>query len=215
MNIQDLFPLRLISLLSKGLSRVFSSTTKKNINSSRLSLLYGPTLISIHDYWKNHSFEYRDHMLSRWASQMAQMVKNPSTCNEGDLGLIPGLGRSSEEGNSYLYQYFCLENSTDRGAWQPQTPHGITKSRTWLSDIHFHFTSMFVIAFLPRSRHLLIKWLQSSSTVILKPKKRKIVTPSTFPPSVWHEMMDLEPWSQFFEGTSFLNLLFHPHQEAL
>ena len=61
-NIQDWFPLGLtglISLQSKGLSRVFPSTTK-SINSSVLSLLYGSTLTSIHDYWKNHSFDYMD-----------------------------------------------------------------------------------------------------------------------------------------------------------
>ena len=61
MNIQDWFILGLtglISLLSKGLSRVFSLTPQfKNISSSVLSLLYGPTLTSIHDYWKNHSFD--------------------------------------------------------------------------------------------------------------------------------------------------------------
>ena len=58
-NIQGWFPLGstgLISLLSKGLSRVFCSIQFKSINSSKLSLLYGPTLTSIHDYWKNHSF---------------------------------------------------------------------------------------------------------------------------------------------------------------
>ena len=46
-----------ISLQSKGLSRVFSNTTVQSINSSVLSLLYGPTLTSIHDYWKNHNFD--------------------------------------------------------------------------------------------------------------------------------------------------------------
>ena len=39
-----------------------------------------------------------------------------STCNAGDLGSIPGLGRSPEEGNGYLLQYRGLKNSTDRGA---------------------------------------------------------------------------------------------------
>ena len=63
MNIQDWFPLGfpgLIPLLSKGLSRVFSSTTvwkHQNISSLTLSLLYGPSLTSVHDYWKNHSFD--------------------------------------------------------------------------------------------------------------------------------------------------------------
>ena len=60
-NIQSWFPLvliGLISLQSKGLSRVFSSTTIQSINSSVLSLLYGLSLTIIHDYWKNHSFDY-------------------------------------------------------------------------------------------------------------------------------------------------------------
>ena len=60
MNIQDWFPLRLaglISLLSKGLSRAFSSTTVRNINSLALSFLYSPAITSIHDYWKHHSFD--------------------------------------------------------------------------------------------------------------------------------------------------------------
>ena len=59
MNIQDWVPLWLtgwISLQSKGLSRVFSSTTVQSISSSALSLLYGWTLTFIHDYWKNRSF---------------------------------------------------------------------------------------------------------------------------------------------------------------
>ena len=57
------FPLGLAdltSLLSKGLSRVFSSTTGWKHHSSVLSLFYGPTLSSVHDYWKNHSFGYID-----------------------------------------------------------------------------------------------------------------------------------------------------------
>ena len=60
MNIQDWFPLGLpgfISLLSKGLSRVFSNITVQSINSSALSFLYSPTLTSIHDHWRNHSFD--------------------------------------------------------------------------------------------------------------------------------------------------------------
>ena len=41
-----------------------------------------------------------------------------SACNVGDLGSIPGLGRSPGEGKGYPIQYSCLENSKDRGAWQ-------------------------------------------------------------------------------------------------
>ena len=50
----------LISLQSKGLSRVFSNTTVQSINSSVLSFLYIPTVTSIHDYWKNHSLDKTD-----------------------------------------------------------------------------------------------------------------------------------------------------------
>ena len=59
MTIQDWFPLGLTNLilLVKGLSRVFSNTTVKSINSSVLSFLYSPALPSIHDYWKNHSLD--------------------------------------------------------------------------------------------------------------------------------------------------------------
>ena len=63
MNIQDWFPLGLtglISLQSKGFSRVFSNTTVQSIKSSAFSLLYGSTITSIHDYWKKHSFVYTD-----------------------------------------------------------------------------------------------------------------------------------------------------------
>ena len=59
-TIQDWFSLGWtgwISLQSKELSRVFSNTTVQKINSSVLSFLYGPTFISMHDYWKNHSFD--------------------------------------------------------------------------------------------------------------------------------------------------------------
>ena len=62
MNIQDWSPLGWtgwISLQSKGLSRISSPTTQfKSTNSSVLSFLHSPTLTSIHDCWKNHSFDY-------------------------------------------------------------------------------------------------------------------------------------------------------------
>ena len=49
-----------------------------------------------------------------------------STCNTGDPGLIPGLGRSPGEGNGNLLLYSYLENPMDREAWRA-TVHGITK----------------------------------------------------------------------------------------
>ena len=52
-----------------------------------------------------------------------------SACNAGDLGLIPGMGRSLGEGNGKPLQYCCLENPMDRGAWWA-TVHRVTKSWT-------------------------------------------------------------------------------------
>ena len=94
----------------------------KTTNYSALSFLSGPTLTSVHDYWKNHSFDYMD---------------------------------------------FC---------WK-------------MMSLLYNVLSRFVIAFLPRSKCLLISWLQSPSTVILEPKKIKSITVFTFPPSNCHEVM--------------------------
>ena len=59
-------------------------------------------------------------------------VGKESACNAGDLGLIPGLGRSPGEGKGYPLQYSGQEISMDR------TVHGVAKSCTRLSDFHFH-----------------------------------------------------------------------------
>jgi len=53
--------------------------------------------------------------------------------NAGDPGLIPGLGRSSGERNNCLFQYSCLKNFKDRGAWGA-TVHGVTKSQAGLNN---------------------------------------------------------------------------------
>ena len=124
MNIQGWFPLGLtglISMQSKGLSRVFSNTTVQK-HQFFGAQLYSPTLTSIHDYWKNRS-------LTRWTF----------------VGKVMSL--------------------------------------------LFNMLSRLVIAFLPRSKHLLISWLQSPSAVILEPKKRKSKTVSIVSPSISHEVM--------------------------
>ena len=63
------------------------------------------------------------------------VLKNPPAHvgDTGDVGFIPGLGRSVGEGNGYPLQYSCLENSMDRGGWWA-TGHGVAKSQTQLSD---------------------------------------------------------------------------------
>ena len=66
---------------------------------------------------------------------MALAVKIPST-NAGDVGSIPGCGRSPGGVNGSPLQYSCLENSTDRGAWWAIV-HEVAKSRTRLST-HAH-----------------------------------------------------------------------------
>ena len=122
MTIQGCFHLGLsglISLLSKGLSRVFSRPQFKKINSLVLSLLYGPALTSIHDYRKKN---------------MALPVR------------------------TFVGKVISL---------------------------FFNILSCFAIAFLPRSKCLLILWLQSLSAVILEPKKIKSVTVSIFSPSIY------------------------------
>ena len=123
MNIQDWFPLGWtgwISLQSKGLSRVFSNTTiqKHQFFGTQLSL---STLTSIHDYWKNHSFDWMD---------------------------------------------LCQQ----------------------IMSLLFNMLSRLIITFLPRSKRLLISWLQSLSAVILEPKKIKSVTVSIVSPRICHEV---------------------------
>ena len=83
----------------------------------------------------------------------------------------------------------------------------------------FNMLSRFIIAFLPKSKCLLISWLQSLSMVILEAKKIKSVTASIFSPSMCHEVMELDAmilvfWMLNFKPV-FFPLLFHPHQEAL
>ena len=59
-----------------------------------------------------------------------------STCNAGDLGSIPALGRSPGEGKGYPLQYSGLENSMDC------IVHGVAESWTRLSNFHFHYVSV-------------------------------------------------------------------------
>ena len=56
-----------------------------------------------------------------------------SSCNAGDPGSTPGLGRSPGEGNGYPLQYSCLENPMDRGAWWA-TVNGVAKGQTRLNN---------------------------------------------------------------------------------
>ena len=82
----------------------------------------------------------------------------------------------------------------------------------------FNTLSRFVIAFLPRSKSLLISWLQSPSAVILEPKKMKSLTVSTVFPSIFHEVMGLDAAILSFWMLNFkpsFSLSSHLHQESL
>ena len=95
--------------------------------------------------------------------------------------------------------------------------YGVTQSQTRLKQLS-NSSSRLVIAFFPRSKYLLISWLQSPSAVILEAPEKKSVTVSTISPTICHEVMDQMPWSSCFEFwvlSSIFTLLFYPHQEAL
>ena len=95
-----------------------------------------------------------------------------SAWNAGDLGSIPGLGRSPGEGNGNPLQYSCLENPMEGGAWQAIV-HGVAKSRTRLSD----FTYSLII----------IPWRrQWHPTPVLLPGKSH----------GWRSLVDCSPWGR-------------------
>ena len=67
-----------------------------------------------------------------------------SACDVGDLGSIPGLGRSPGEGNGNPLYYSYLENPMDRGAWWAIV-HAVTKNWIQLSNFHFNLEPYFSI----------------------------------------------------------------------
>ena len=92
-----------------------------------------------------------------------------SACNAGDLGSIPGLGRSPGKGNGNPLQYSCLENPTDGGAWWA-TVHGVAKSWTQLSDFPFFHSSGGRVALCPArpsTQHLGVRaWFHELRTLL-------------------------------------------------
>ena len=88
-----------------------------------------------------------------------------------------------------------------------------------MMSLLFNMLSWFVIAFLQKSKHLLISWLQSQSAVILEAKKIKSLTSSILSPSICHEVMGPDAMILVFLNFEFqaifFTLLFLLHQEAL
>ena len=104
---------------------IYLKKAGKKLNMSQC-ILGPPILLLIFKYWVSQGFS-------------GGSDSKESACSAGDLGSIPGLGRSPGEGNGYPFQYCCLENSMDRGA-QQATVHGVTKSQTQPNDYHFQFS---------------------------------------------------------------------------
>ena len=104
---------------------------------------------------------------------VTQTVKN-LPAGAGNVGLIPGLGRSPEVGHCSLLQNSCLENCLGRGAWWA-TVHGATKSWTWLSDWAPSVNTVFPLA---RQKHnwQCFSFLNSHSVIIQPPRKYTLLT---------------------------------------
>ena len=126
----------------------------------------------------------------------------------------PQLESISSLGFSFFY---CPDLTSIHDYWKKHSLDYI--DLCWQTKVFFfNMLPTFVIAFLPRSKRLLISWLQSLSTVILEPKKIKSVTVFTFSSSVCPEVMGPDAmilgfWMLFL--ASFLTFLFHPRQDAL
>ena len=122
-----------------------------------------------------------------------------STCSSGDLGLIPGLGRSSGEGKGYPLQYSGLENSMD------SIVHGVTKSRTQLSDFHFLKRILFINGF------SLFIWLlrKLNRLFYVASQSFSINTPKEWLFSILHTYLnhlgDLKMWGFWVPGPEILN----------
>ena len=117
--------------------------------------------------------------------------------------------RDSQE-SSPTPQFKSINSLTLSFLYSPQLSHPyMTTGKTitltrWtfvgkVMSLFFNILSRLVIAFLPRSKHLLISWLQSQSAVILEPQKIKSVTVSIVSPSICHVVW-LNPLTNHFKG---------------
>ena len=109
--------------------------------------------------------------------------------------LSKGLPKSLVQHHSQKSQFFGIQPSYMVQLSHPYTTAGkaialtMQKFVSKVMSLLFNMLSSFLIAFLPRSHHLLISWLQSPSAVILEPPKIKAITVSIVSPSICHELM--------------------------
>ena len=142
----------------------------------------------------------------------------------GTDGLLVGWGGAEPVGQQW--DQIHTHSPSPLVFWSPQMPlHDYWKNQGFIRtlvgkvmSLLFNMLSRFVIAFLPKSKHLFISWLQSPSTVIWEPKKIKSVNASTFSPSICHEVLELDAMILVFWMLSFksaFSLSFRLHQETL
>ena len=201
MNIQGWFPLGLTGLIL--LSRVFSSTTiRKHQFLGTQPSLWSNThihtwLLEKPKLWLDGLLTAKVCFLICCLGVSSVLLPGKSHGERSLVGCSPWDREESDttewlhfpfslpcigEGNGNPLQCCCLENPRDWGAWWAAV-YGVAQSRTRLKRLSS--SSRRVITFLPRSRCLLISWLQSPSTV----SPRKSATASTFFPSICHEVM--------------------------
>ena len=104
----------------------------ESINSQVLSFPYSPALTSIHDYWKNHTFDYTRQSNVSVFQYVVQVCHYFSSKGQASFNFLV------VEGNGTPLQYSCLENPMDGGAWQAAV-HGVAKSQAQLSNFTFTF----------------------------------------------------------------------------
>ena len=92
----------------------------------------------------------KNNVLPRWLSG------KESACDAGDAGSIPGWGRSPGGKHNNPFQYSCLENLMDWGAWQA-TVHRVAKSQTWLKWLSIHTSRMMKFWKWPTSERLIFR----------------------------------------------------------
>ena len=132
-------------------------------------------------------------------------------------GTLKGLLQHHNWKASILWHsaFFMVQRSQPYGTTEKTIALTIWTFVSKVMALLFNTLSRFVIAFLPRSNHFLISWLQSLSAVILEPTKRKPVIASTFFPSIYLEVMRLDAIIVVLLILSFksaFSQLFHPHQ---
>ena len=146
----------LISLLSKGLSSVFSNTTVQTPQWRSSNT----TVIVLHELFLTCPFH-------SMGSPGGTVVKNPpaSAGDTGVAGSILGLGRSPGEGNGNPLQYSCLGNSMNRGAWWA-TVHGIANESNTAEQQAWHPTQWYSVLLVYVAVYITILSMKWQSTVL-------------------------------------------------